>query len=100
MRFFIGTTLSRAIWRPFEREFAAFEVDLREQGAQLQDEIRLASEQAASREREAVSSERYYEKSFRAEVRKDSEARAKRQLRKDRAKASKLVSVLRRKYPL
>jgi hypothetical protein len=43
-------------WRPFELEFAALEKDLKQQRAEIDDEIRLASAQVALQEREDASS--------------------------------------------
>jgi hypothetical protein len=60
--------------------------------ADLRDEFRLAAEHAASKEREAASRERSSGKSFRAEMRKASQAKIERQLNKDRANSSKFIT--------
>jgi hypothetical protein len=43
------------LWKPFELEFAALEKDLKQQRAEIDDEIRLATAQVALQEREAAS---------------------------------------------
>ncbi len=44
------------LWKPFELEFASLEKDLRQQRAEIDDEIRLAAAQVAIRERNDASS--------------------------------------------
>ncbi len=44
-----------SLWRPFEIEFGAFEKNLRHQRAEIDDEIRLATAQAAVHDIEAAS---------------------------------------------
>ncbi len=40
------------LWQPFEVEFAAFETDLKRLNREVNEEIRLASEQAAAKYRD------------------------------------------------
>ncbi|EPE29754.1 hypothetical protein GLAREA_00914 [Glarea lozoyensis ATCC 20868] len=87
-----GTTLTRAVWKPFEKEFAVFECDLKKQGAELKEEITLAAEQAASRERA-------FGRSFRTEIRKVNQAKTERQLKKDRARSLAVKAKLLERLP-
>ncbi|MCJ1357988.1 MAG: Ankyrin-2 [Icmadophila ericetorum] len=47
-----GTTLAYALWRPFEKEFGEFTKELRRRNEEVTEEIRLASEQKAAKERQ------------------------------------------------
>ncbi|KAH8592594.1 hypothetical protein B0O99DRAFT_743497 [Bisporella sp. PMI_857] len=82
-----GPTLAKALWRPFEKEFEAFEDKLRKQNEDVRKEIKLAGEQAAAREREAAAKERSYGSLFRAEVKQISREAQERRLRKDQQRA-------------
>jgi Skp family chaperone for outer membrane proteins len=81
-----GTTLAQALWRPFEKEFGAFEDTLRKQNEDVREEIKLAGEQAAARERKAAAEHRNAEVLSRQIATKESQQR---RLQKDRQRASK-----------
>jgi hypothetical protein len=51
----IGSTLAKALFRPFEKEFGDFDIKLREQNEEIKEEITLAAEKAAAKEREDAS---------------------------------------------
>ncbi|KAH0537546.1 hypothetical protein FGG08_005681, partial [Glutinoglossum americanum] len=57
--------LTMALWRPFETEFGSFEEELRRQSKGVKDEISLASNQAAERERQLQIAERKKSSIFR-----------------------------------
>lgn len=53
-----GRSLGKAVLIPFEKFFGDFEDTLRKQNEEVKEEIKLASEQAASRERNAAAEHR------------------------------------------
>ena len=67
--------MAYALWRPFEKDFADFNEELRKRNEDVNEEIRLASEQKAAKERQIG-------KIFRAEARE-------RRLRKEQERARK-----------
>ncbi|KAH8586021.1 ankyrin repeat-containing domain protein [Bisporella sp. PMI_857] len=82
-----GPTLAKALWRPFEKEFGAFEDGLRKQNENVREEIKLAGEQAAAREREAAAKERNSGSLFRTEVKQISREAQERRLQRDQQRA-------------
>jgi hypothetical protein len=76
----LGQTLAQAVWRPFEKEFGTFEDDLKKLGKDVREEIKLASEQAAAKDRESGSL-------FRKEVRQITRQEQERRLQKGRQRA-------------
>lgn len=79
-------TLTKALWRPFEKEFGDFENKLRKQNEEVREEIQLAAEQAAGKERKAAADHRKNEVFFRSKATKDAQERS---LLKKELKASK-----------
>jgi len=76
------------LWRPFEKEFGVLEDKIQKQNEEVREEVRLAGEQAAAREREAAAKHRYSGSVFRTEVKQLSKETQERRLQRDQQKAS------------
>ena len=57
--------LAKAFWMPFDREFGDYASEMQRQSKEIKEEIRLASEQAANRERQLQIAERKSAADFR-----------------------------------
>jgi hypothetical protein len=77
----------QALWRPFEKEFGALEVDLKMRSEEIREEIKLASEQAAARERGVAASYRSAGSLFRREIRQVTTQEHEHRLQRDRQRA-------------
>ncbi len=86
-REFTGSTLAKAVFRPFEKEFGEFETQLRLQNEEIKEEIFLAAEQAAAKEREDAGKYRTSGLLFRSEVKQLCREARDRTLRKDQQRA-------------
>ncbi len=84
----VGPTLAKALWRPFEKEFGAFEDKLRKLNEDVREEIRLAGEQAAAREREAAAKHRESGSIFQNKFTRTSKEARERRLLRDQQRAS------------
>jgi hypothetical protein len=84
---FTGSTLAKALWRPFEKEFGILEDKIQRQYEEVREEVRLAGEQAAAREREAATKYRSSWSVFRTEGKQLSEETQERRIQRDRQKA-------------
>ena len=83
----IGSTLTMALFRPFEKEFGDFETKLREQNEEIKEEITLAAEKAAAKEREDASKYRTSGLVFRRELKQLSREAREKSLGKDKRRA-------------
>lgn len=88
---FEGTTFAQALWRPYEKELGDFESTLLKQNDEVEAEIRLASEQAADKERKAAAQYRRNEIISRDKATKHARER---RLLKDQHSASKQCSTM------
>jgi len=84
-----GSALATALWRPFEREFGALEASLKTQSEEIKEEIKLAGEQAAAKERGVTASYQKAESLFRTEIRQVTKQEKERRLQRDRQRACK-----------
>jgi hypothetical protein len=84
-----GPILAQALWRPFEKEFGTFEDDLKRRSEEINQEIKLAGEQAAARESGAAASYRSSGSLFRTEISQFRKQEHERRLQRDQQRASK-----------
>jgi hypothetical protein len=87
----IGSTLAKALFRPFEKEFGDFETKLREQNEEIKEEITLAAEKAAAKEREDASKYRTSGLVFRNEVKQLSREARQKSLGKEKRRAGSYI---------
>jgi hypothetical protein len=83
----IGSTLAKALFRPFEKEFGELEAKLREQNDEIKEEIILAAEKAAAKEREEAWKYRTSGLVFRSEIKQLSREAREKALNRDRRRA-------------
>jgi hypothetical protein len=83
----IGSTLAKALFRPFEKEFGDFETKLREQNEEIKEEITLAAEKAAAKEREDASKYRTSGLVFRSQLKQLSREAREKSLGEDKRRA-------------